>query len=251
MAKKQKVQKTKVKKRSWVQVFAPSIFKEQVVAEIPVYDKTNCVGKVVQSNMMTLTGDMRSQSVNAKLIITEVKENKAYSQITRYEITSPTIKRFVRRNRDRIDESLVYQTKDGVKVRIKPFLLTNNHAKGSTLTEMRKRLKQIMFKKVGSVTYDELFRMVVKKELQKEVRSQLSKLFPLRSVEIRVMHKEKPEAKITPSPLIKEKPVDKDEEEDDTEDNEVKKTALKKKAKKVSSDDNQEDSASELDTEDE
>lgn len=200
-----KTQSARAKKKIWVPILAPKIFHEQIIAETPVTEVSQCIGRVVHSNMMTLTGDIKSQSVNAKLEITEVKDGKAHSKIVGYRISAPAIKRLVRRRRARIDESLVYQTKDGVKIRIKPFILTYSLAKGSVLCEMRKKLKLALYRIVSQRTYEELFLDVTKKHVQRGLRSTLSKLHPLRNVEIRVMHKEKETAKITPAPVLREK----------------------------------------------
>lgn len=219
MAAKQKAQAgIKVKKKTWVPMIAPKMFNEQVVGETPTYNIPGLVGKTISVNLMTLTGDARKQSISARLRITEVKEGKALTKLEKYEISHPAIKRLVRRKKERIDESLVYATKDGVKLRIKPFILTINLTRSSVVSELRKRLKVFLYKTVAQNTCEDMFRMVIENKLQKEIGMMLSKIYPIKNVEIRVMHLEKNEAKITPPPTLRERPKeDKPEEKEEKE----------------------------------
>lgn len=205
-------QLTKVKKKVWIPIIAPKMFNEQMVGETPANSAQESVGRVVEVNLMILTGESKKQSINAKLIITEIKEGKAHTKLIRYEINPPSIKRLVRRKKNRIDESLVYQTKDGQKVRIKPFILTVALTKSSVVSEIRKRIKVFLYKTIAQTTYEDLFRMVIDNKLQRELGQSISKMHPIKTVEIRVLHLENINAKITPPPMLKEKPKEEDPE---------------------------------------
>ena len=196
---------TKVKKKVWVQIVAPKIFNEQIVGETTANSAQDTIGKVVEVNLMNLTGEAKKQSINTKLKITEIKEGKAHTKIVRYEINPSAVKRFVRRNKNRIDESLVYQTKDGQKVRIKPFILTLALTKSSVISEIRKRVKVFLYKNIAQTTYEDLFKNVIDHKIQKDLGMALSKMHPIRTVEVRVLHLEKQDAKITPPPALKER----------------------------------------------
>ena len=196
---------TKVKKKVWVQIVAPKLFNEQVVGETTANTAQETIGKVVEANLMTLTGDAKKQSINAKLKIVDVKEGKAHTKMVRYEINPSAVKRFVRRNKNRLDESLVYQTKDGQKVRIKPFVLTLALTKSSVIAELRKRIKVFLYKNIAQTNYEDLFKNVIEHKLQKDLGAALSKMHPIRTVEVRVLHLEKQDAKITPPPALKER----------------------------------------------
>lgn len=196
---------TKVKKKIWVQIVAPKMFNEQIVGETTANTAQETVGKIVEVNLMTLTGESKKQSINTKLKITDIKEGKAYTKIVRYEINPSAIKRLVRRNKNRIDESLVYQTKDGQKVRIKPFILTLALTKSSVVAELRKRIKVFLYKNIAQTTYEDLFKSVIDHKIQKELGMALSKMHPIKTVEMRVLHIESNNAKITPPPALKER----------------------------------------------
>lgn len=196
---------TKVKKKVWVQIVAPKLFNEQIVGETTANSAQETIGKIVEANLMTLTGEAKRQSINTKLKIVEIKEGKAMTRLVKYEMNPSAVKRFVRRNKNRIDESLVYQTKDGQKVRIKPFILTLALTKSSVVAELRKRIKVFLYKNIAQTTYDDLFRNVIDHKLQKDLGMALSKMHPIRTVEIRVLHIEKNDAKITPPPALKER----------------------------------------------
>ena len=186
-----KEETTKIKKKRWYPILAPNIFGEKVIGESLLTESKLLLGKSISCNLMSLTNDVKSQHIYMSFIIREVKENKGFTEAVSYEISPTYIKRFVRRGKERIDDSFAFKTKDGRIMRVKPFLLTNSPASNSVLTKIRKALKQKIAEIITQNTYDDIFDGVVSYKIQKELKSEINKVFPVRTLEIRFLGDEK------------------------------------------------------------
>src|SRR5262245_19272457 len=111
MAKKQDAQ-LKVRKKKWVQIVAPKLFREVVIGEVPLYEAEQLKGRRMTVNMMTLTNNPKNQSISVKIIVSEIKEGKGHTELTGFETMPGSLKRIVRRGRTKIEDSFVVQTAD-------------------------------------------------------------------------------------------------------------------------------------------
>ncbi|MBR9675450.1 hypothetical protein GOV05_00385 [Candidatus Woesearchaeota archaeon] len=225
MAKKRASKRSSPKgKKKWFSIYAPDFLGKKFIGETPVLESNDVLGKKVKTNLMTLTGDFRKQNMSVRFVVVDVKESSGFTTPTDFFISPSLLKKYVRRRRDRLDESLVLLTKDSKKVRVKPFVLTRNKIKSSQKSDMRKLLKLELKKVVESKDYLELFSEVVDYKLQKVVREKLSKIVPIKNFEIRVINLEKETAVLSPMPGEEPKPrlSKKKVKDDDSEGEEVK-----------------------------
>lgn len=187
MAKKKKVSKEllKWKKKKWVQIVAPKEFRNVTLGESLVMDAKDLVGRIMQSNMMSITGDIKKQNINVKFIITEIKDGIAQTKLLSYRIIPAAVKRMVRRARDRVDHSFVCKTKDKIEIRVKPILITRNNASQAVLSTLRKKSEFLIKKYLEKTNFDSFIGDVVIHKIQNELKKQLSDVYPLRICEIR------------------------------------------------------------------
>ncbi len=175
----------KWKKKKWIEIYAPKEFNNMLLGESLVMSADQLMGKTVEANLMTLTGDIKKQNVNVKFLVTEVKDNKAKTIVTSYKITPASIKRMVRRSRDRVDHSFVAESKDGFSVRIKPLIITRNNTSKAVLTTLRKKAEFLLTKYLNKVKFQDFISDVIIHKIQKELRAQLSEVYPLRMCLVR------------------------------------------------------------------
>ena len=136
----------KVRKKQWFQIVAPKLFHNQPVGEIYLYDAADALGRYVNVNLMNLTRDFKRQNINIKLVINRVSDNKAFTDVAGYKMIPASIKRMVRRGKNKIEMSLVAETADKKKVRIKPILITRNLVKSSVSLGLRKKVEELVLR---------------------------------------------------------------------------------------------------------
>ena len=208
------VDKWKMKK--WYRIVSPQMFGAQPIAESVAVEDSQLIGRTVSVSLSMVTGDSKKQNTNAVFEVNKVDAGNAYTVVKRLEIAPSSIRRMMRKGKDRIDLSMVCATKDNVAIRIKPFLVAKGKIGKTALTNTINLLDAILRVEAHKVSYEQLIRDVVTGKVQREIRQRLNKIYPLKAVEIRVVEKTvivKPLPPIPVLPEIKEERIEETEEE--------------------------------------
>ncbi|MCF7867003.1 hypothetical protein K9L67_03250 [Candidatus Woesearchaeota archaeon] len=187
----------KRKKKVWYSIHAPKLLNNDFLGETYVYDKEQMQGKTLKLNLSTITGNIKKQNMDISFEVTTVVDNKAITKITGVTLTNSYIKRLVRRGRDKIDDSFSVKTKDNKIVRIKPFATTMNKTSQTVNSKIRLAARSLMAKYVKNKNFEEFFFDVMNFNLQKEMKEKLSKIYPIKSFEVRNTHLEPDNKKTT------------------------------------------------------
>jgi len=182
------------KKKKWHNILAPEAFKKVSLGDCPVVDPNVLMGRTVSVNLMNLTRNMKDQNTNITFEVTEVKGDTALTQIKALTMMPASVKRMVRRGRDRIDASFICETGDKKMIAVKPLFITTGTTKNSKLTAIRKLAIQNMTNWFSKMTYDAIINDIISKRMNRTLRQQLNSIYPLRSCEIReisLVHKKK------------------------------------------------------------
>ncbi len=182
------------KKKKLLPIYADKIFNNTLLGETMVETSQALMGRGISMNLMVLTGDMKKQSVTVKFKVNRVENNKAVADLVGYYLSFASVKRFVRRGKDRIDLSFTGKTADYKTVRIKPILITKSSTTRAVLTSLRKNCFVLTTNFLKETKYNDVFNAVISNRLQKLLNDNLRKIYPLRTVEIRVLELEKTKA---------------------------------------------------------
>ena len=134
---------------------------------------------------MNLTNDVKKQNVTIHFKIVEIEGDKGKTTITGYEIVPSSVKRFVRRNSEKMDLSFACSTADNVTIRVKPLVITKADVKGSIAAKMRNIIVNYLVKTIKKITYDELVNDLITHKLQAIMRENLNRIYPLKVCEVR------------------------------------------------------------------
>ena len=178
-------QVAKLKKRQWFQIIAPKQFENVVLGETLVYEPQAMMGKTLSHNLMNLTSDPKKQNINIHFKIVEVQGDKGITSIIGYEIVPSSVKRFVRRNSEKMDLSFTCETADNVSVRVKPLVITKADVKGSVAAKMRNLIVQFLIKSIKKMSYDGVVNDLISHKIQSLMRENFYKMYPLKVCEIR------------------------------------------------------------------
>jgi len=186
MAKK-RTKKTAVKKKTWVSIQAPESLGKQVLGESYVEDKNNVVGKTVKANCMTLLNDPKKKRYNMSFMVDAFENDIAKTKPFQYNISPASLKIMIRKKRDRIDHRFSATTADGNTVIVKPLILTRGNTTNEVGTAIRKGAEESLKASIAKLGLSELFSQVMQLKLQRELKKELAKLYPISTSEIRVL----------------------------------------------------------------
>ena len=184
MASKKK-QKVKVVKKEWYEVHAPKQFGKVLIGEVTSSDPKKLIGRTIKIPLSELTRNIRLQGIHIKLRIHDVSTKNAITIVEGYEILPAMLKRYVRRRRTRVDDSFVVETKDNVRVRVKPIIITAFKTKGEVVKNLRATMRKLLSDIIKNSSYDDFVSGVVNHKLQGELMAKLNKLYPIKYCEIR------------------------------------------------------------------
>ncbi len=197
----------KWKRKKWYVLQAPKFFNERPVGETMSLDEESLNGKMVNVNLMELTGDIKKQNTILKLKVIKVTGLTASTESVGFHMVPASIKRIVRRNRNRIDDSFTCKTSDGRIVRVKPLIITRDSTSRSVVSALRKNMRESIVRKIAKMKLEQLMNDLVTYKLQRTVRDELKRIYPLRSCEMRVLKEEENAKKVLlPTPEPERKP---------------------------------------------
>ena len=127
--------------------------------------------------------------------VIDVKGESAYTSVKQYALVPSSIKRKVRRQKDKLDLSFVCLTKDDILVRIKPMLITNSKTTSQVKTALTKATFANVLTLVRALEYKTLVSDVVNYKFQRALRNTLNKIYPLKLAEVRVLDRLKEDLK--------------------------------------------------------
>jgi len=217
-------------KRRWFNLVAPKLFNNQIVGQTIIKDPNKIYGRIVDINLMTILNDPKKDKINIKFKIYDVQGEKALLEIIGYSLIPSFLRRRIGKNRKKIEDSFICETKDGKKLRIKTFLLTSGSTKKSVLTKIRKEVKDFISQNFKKKNYDEIIKDVIFYKLQKDIKERVKRIFPLTLCEIkflRIIEKKKEKTKSKEE----KKKTSKEKSEKKTEKTEPKETRDKKQEK--------------------
>ncbi len=237
MAEEKATKATKIKKKRWVQILSPSLFRNELIGEIPVNDPKSVIGRAISINLMSLTRDIKNQNINIKFVINDLKGDKAITEFYGYCLNPSSIKRIVRRGKEKTELSITCKTSDNKKIRVKPLIVPYNKVKGSVAAAFRKNVTSYLTSYAVKTTFENIIRDLMANKIQKELKVSLKKIYPVRVLEISKLYIEtekKPVEKKVKVEVKEETAKEEAEEERPKEVKEKKEVPKKEESKKES-----------------
>lgn len=179
--------KLKIIRKKWLPIKASAFFDSEQLGECYVTDAEKLLGRTITANLANLTGDIRQQSVTLRFVVNALDGQEGVADAMGYDMAPSAVRRIVRRGSDRIDESFPCETIDARKILIKPMLITKTITNGAVHGSLRKMLISSVIKQVKKHTFESLINEIITSKLQMAVKTELKKVYPLRSVEIKTL----------------------------------------------------------------
>ena len=179
-------QRDKWKSKRWYTIRAPRhpwAFK--VIGETIAEDESMLIGRNYEILQNELDGDFSKMHVKVQFRISGVVGGDALTEYIGHEMLKDHIRRQVRRDRGKIDDTVDIVTEDGFYARIKPLLISRNRIKGSQKQEMRTLAREVILKTGATTTWIDLQKSSLDGTLEAKIREEVSKIQPVRGVMIR------------------------------------------------------------------
>ena len=99
-----------------------------------------------------------------------------------------------------LDESILCETSDKIKMRVKAILVTKNNTNSMTHGVLRQNLVGTLQREISKMSYDDFISSVTTRKFQSALKHSLKRIYPLKICEIRHFKREFSENGIVQEP---------------------------------------------------
>lgn len=173
------------KAKQWYNIEAPSYLSRAIVGTTMAGDPSLLMGRIVETTVGELTNDMTKNNTKVILKINNVLGDTATTSLIGHELTTDYIRSIVKRQTSRIDANIDVETKDGVRIRVKPTCFTIKRARSSQIKSIREVMMEIVIKRATETDFETFMEEAILGRLSANIYRQAKFIYPLRRVEIR------------------------------------------------------------------
>lgn len=183
------IRTSRKRKKTWFNIVTPKELGNYLIGETTAFEPQQLIGRNVQISLMNILNDPKKQNVQLIFKIKSVSDKNAITEIMKYELIPSYVKRMMRKGRNKIEDSFIIETKDKIKIRIKPFMITRIKTQRSKLSMIRKTIREFITEKVKTQNFIDLINDTISTKLQRELKGKLKKIYPLVICEFRMITK--------------------------------------------------------------
>ena len=179
-------QRDKWKAKRWYTIRAPRTpWSFRVIGETLAENPSQLIGRNYEVIQNELDGDFSKMHVKVVFKVTDVLGNDAITEFVGHELLKDHVRRQVRRDRGKIDDTIDVVTEDGFYVRFKPLMISRARIKSSQKQQMRTIARDIILTTGATSTGFKLQAATLDGTLENKIKEAVSKIQPVRTVVIR------------------------------------------------------------------
>jgi len=180
--------KDKWKAKTWYNVLAPQAFDQVTVAETLADEPEKLKKRVSEVSLQDITNDFRKSHIKLYFEINEIEGTNAHTRFIGHTLTSDYLRRMIRRKRSKVDGIYDVRTRDGARVRIKPFATTDHRIQNSQKKVIRDIMKKTIADNARANTLSAFVKTIIDGKLGSEIYKNCKKIYPVKRVEIYKTH---------------------------------------------------------------
>ena len=156
-----------------------------MIGETLAEEPSQLIGRNYEVIQNELDGDFSKMHVKVVFKVTDVLGNDAVTEFVGHELLKDHVRRQVRRDRGKIDDTIDVVTEDGFYVRFKPLMISRARIKSSQKQQMRTIARDIILTTGATSTWFKLQAATLDGTLENKIKEAVSKIQPVRTVVIR------------------------------------------------------------------
>jgi len=177
--------KDKWKEKSWYTIVAPSYFGEKEIGLSPSADPKYMINRTIAVPVSTFTGNFKKASSMVLFQIDNCEGKKCTTKFIGHEVSDDTIRRMVRRRRERLDIVTDVKTSDFYNIAVKLVLVADQKLTGTKRSEIRSNVVDFMGKKAAEMDLGAFANYIIGDDVYGDFVSSLKDVYPIRKIEVR------------------------------------------------------------------
>ncbi|WP_337859988.1 30S ribosomal protein S3ae [Ferroplasma sp.] len=177
--------KDKWKEKSWYTIVAPSYFGEKEIGLSPSADPKNMVNRTIAVPVSTFTNNFKKASSMVLFQIDRCEGKRCTTKFIGHEVNDDTIRRMVRRRRERLDIVIDVKTSDLYNIAVKLVLVADQKLTGTKRSEIRSNMLDYTVKKVAEMDLGTFANYIIGDDVYGDLVNSLKDVYPIRKIEVR------------------------------------------------------------------
>ena len=176
-------QKDKWKSKRWYSIRAPrNPWSFKVIGETLAEEDFQVVDRHYEVMQNELDGDFSKMHVKIQFRVTEVVSKDALTEFVGYDLMKDHVRRLVRRERGKIDDTVDLVTKDGYYLRFKPLIISRGRIKASQKQQMRTIARNTILRIGADSTWIEIQKSLFDGTLENSMKDEVTKIQPVKNI---------------------------------------------------------------------
>ena len=174
-------------RKIWYKIIGPKLFGQMELGETYLSSPETAIGRSVKVNLKDLTGNVKDQNAYVNFVIDALEGTTLKASVSGYELMPTSVKRMVRKNTNRLDDYLVFKTKDEKTVILKTLLITQAKAQHSVQKQLRQKMKLYLSDEIKKNTFETVIANLVSRKIQISLKKILYKVYPVNEATVRIL----------------------------------------------------------------
>ncbi|MHB8634244.1 MAG: 30S ribosomal protein S3ae [Thermoplasmatota archaeon] len=199
--------KDRWKSKQWFKITAPAAFNSALLAETLADESDKLMSRTIETTLSDLTGDMKQMHIKLIFQVNEIVDNQARTQFVGHTMTSDYLRRLTRRGNSKIPAVFDIQTKDGNRVRVKPFAISERRSQTTQAQEIRRIMHRMLEESAQRNTLSGFLHDILIGDLNNRMFKEARKIHPVRRIELaKTEILGKPTIEVDETPIIRPAP---------------------------------------------
>ena len=176
-------QKDKWKAKRWYSIRAPrNPWSFKMIGETLAEEDDLVIGRHYELMQNELDGDFSKMHVKIKFNVIEVVNKDALTEFIGYDLMKDHVRRLVRRERGKIDDTVDLVYKDGFYIRFKPLIISRGRIKASQKQQMRTIARNVILRVGASSTWLDIQKSLFDGTLENTIKEEVSIIQPVKNL---------------------------------------------------------------------
>lgn len=181
------VQKTaeKWKEKQWYNVYAPKVFGEPLISEIPAADDKSVMGRVIKVSLSWITKNPQHALMSVGLRVYQAGNGTAQTNLDYLEETYSYTHSLVKRHSSAIYTIDNVRSRDGKDFVLKLLLVTRSKIKTPKKTSIRKLVSAFAREYISAIDLDDFIKSVIDGKFQGEGAKRVQNIASIGKFEVK------------------------------------------------------------------
>ncbi len=181
----QKKGKDKWKEKTWYTILLPDFFGSKEVGSSPASGPESMVGRRIEVPVSDVTGNFKKGTSRLVLKVKSCEGSNCRTELVGHYVSDDSIRRMVRRRKERIDSYVRVATVDNHSIVIKVVIVADQKLTSARRADLRMSVERFLTDRISKLSIGDAALFLIGDEIYNEIQASVRNIYPVKKVEIR------------------------------------------------------------------